>query len=124
MTKLHEREPKAGDRFRLEDGKIVRFACLIPEELGADQRLITVNERGLTEHYSYPSGQYNPLHRCCYDIDCYYEEPKTVKAWVNIHKDGYISAFNSKEVANSETFSDRIACKKIEITYTPGEGLS
>jgi len=38
MTKLYEREPKPGDRFKLKNGEIVRFAYLIPEEFGTDQR--------------------------------------------------------------------------------------
>lgn len=124
MTKLHEREPKPGDRFKLVNGRIVRFAHLIPEEFGADQRLITVDEMGRTENYSYPSGRYSCDRPCNYDIDCYYEEPKTIKAWVNIDKDGFKEIFRSKRNADDAANCDRIACKEIEITYTPGEGLS
>ena len=123
MTKLHEREPKAGDRFKLKNGKIVHFAHLIPEEFRTDQRLITVDGRGRTEHYTYPSGQYHPDWPSDHDIDCYVKEPKTVKVWMNIYSNtNYGHFYATKSDADVYTDPNHIACKEIEITYTDGEG--
>ena len=123
MTKLYEREPKLGDRFKLKNGEIVRFAYLIPEELGADQRLIAVNGQGQTEHYTYPSGLYHLGEESDYDIDCYVKEPKTVKVWMNIYSNtNYGHFYATKSDADVYTDPNRIACKEIEITYTDGEG--
>ena len=125
MTKLHEREPKPGDEFKLKNGNNVRFAYLIPEDFGANQRLIAVCGDGGSEHYTYPSGQYHPDWPSDYDIDCYVEEPKTINVWANIYTCGIGGFYHSKEAADAVTYaSKRIACKEIEITYTPGEGLS
>ena len=124
MTKLHEREPKPGDRFRLENGKIVRFACLIEKSLGASKRLIVVAEDGEAMDYCYPSGNYFTRRTDDLDIDCYVEEPKTVKAWVNVYSFGFSNSHPSKEVADKMCSNSRLACKEIEITCTPGEGLS
>lgn len=124
MTKLHEREPKFGDKFKLVNGRIVRFAYLIPEELGAGQRLVTVNAFGRTECYYYPSGSCHSGAPSACDIDCYYEEPKTIKAWVNVYSSGFLCAYPSKGAADEKSSNNRIACKEIEITYTEGEGVS
>jgi len=124
MTKLHEREPKEGDKFRLENDEIVTCAALLSETSGARQRLITTDSEGRIMAYSYPSGQYYLSSTSDYDIDCYVEGPKPIKAWVNIYPRAFSRAYVSKDYADKEAGSDRIACKEIEITYTPGEGLS
>ncbi len=78
MTKLHEREPKPGDRFKLGNDDIVTCAVLLPETSGARKRLIAIDSEGRIMSFSYPKGQhhYGDV-RSVYDIDCYVEEPKT-----------------------------------------------
>ena len=72
MTKLHEREPKAGDRFKLKNGEIIRFVYLIPKEMKASERLVVLDRNGKVFSYTYPKGRLNALMRAHdYDIDCY-----------------------------------------------------
>ncbi len=124
MTKLHEREPKPGDRFKLKNGEIVSFGALFPDNLGILQRLAVVCEGAMIRYYSYPSGQYCHTFPSEHDIDCYVEEQKTIKAWVNVYNSGFSCSYAFKGVANEMSRKNRLACKEIEITYTPGEGLS
>lgn len=50
-------------------------------------------------------------------------KPVTVKRWVNYYDTGSVYFYNDRTKADRDYNSGRIACKEIEITFTPGEGL-
>ena len=74
---------------------------------------------------------YNGFFTACADspFDCVElikkPKPKTVKVdfWVNVDDDGSFEAHETKEIADDECHSDRIACINIRRTVTEGEGL-
>ena len=46
------------------------------------------------------------------------------KPWFNIYPEGMSSNYDSKEAANASANSSRIACIKVEIDCSEGEGLN
>ncbi len=46
-----------------------------------------------------------------------------VQRWLNIDADGTVSFYDSRAEADGYRFSDRIACKEIDIEVEEGEGL-
>lgn len=123
MTKLHEREPKSGDKFLHRNQSISSFGALLPEIV--EQRLVVIKgSDNDIEFYNYPSGKYYADDKDNdEDIIGYYDGPEKIEGWVNIYYYG-ISVFSTKKMADDFSGRERIACKRIEITYTPGEGLS
>jgi hypothetical protein len=46
-----------------------------------------------------------------------------VRAWLNVDADGTVSFYDLRGKADTHRFSDRIACKEIDIEVEEGEGL-
>lgn len=46
-----------------------------------------------------------------------------IKRWLNIDADGTVSFYDLRGKADMHRFSDRIACKEIDIEVEEGEGL-
>lgn len=64
----------------------------------------------------------NPLGMCGEPLIEY--KPRIQReVWINIYGDGFATACRSKESADNDASSDRIACVRVDIDCEHGEGI-
>jgi hypothetical protein len=109
---------EVGKKYKTRNGSIVEIVAIRPE-LKSHQVAGIMNEQLETW---YIDGSYMKEYGANLDLVAEYKEAQGIDVWVNIYK-RVIEVYLTEQDAKSNQWSSCLACKKITIEYTEGEGL-